>query len=57
MAKNIDRVLAIVNAAARLIEIESAYNAGKSARGATAAKRDLKTAYEDYMAHHAKGLQ
>jgi hypothetical protein len=33
MARNVDRVLRIVNAAARLIEIETAYNAGKSAKG------------------------
>jgi hypothetical protein len=57
MAKNVDRVLAIVSAAARLIEIETAFNAGKPAKGATAAKRHLKAAYEDYMSHHARDVQ
>jgi len=57
MAKNIDRVLRIVNAAAALIEFEAAYNAGKGARGTQAAKRALKAAYEDYMSHHARDVQ
>ncbi len=58
MAKNIDRVLRILNAAARLIEIETAYNApGKSTKGASAAKRELRAAYEDFMSHHARNVK
>jgi hypothetical protein len=57
MAKNIDRVLRIVNAAAALIQIEAAWNAGKGGRGSQAAKRELKAAYEDYMAHHAQDIK
>lgn len=55
-AKNVERAVRVVNAAARLIEIEALYNAGKSAKGATPAKRELKAAYEDYMSHHAKDV-
>jgi hypothetical protein len=57
VAKNIDRVLRIVDAAAALIQIEATWNAGKGARGAQAAKRELKAAYEDYMAHHAADVK
>ena len=57
MAKNIDRVLRIVNAAAALIQVESAWNAGKGGRGSQAAKRELKAAYDDYMSHHASDIQ
>jgi isoaspartyl peptidase/L-asparaginase-like protein (Ntn-hydrolase superfamily) len=56
MAKNIDRVVRIVEAAARLIEIEASFNAGKGGKGAAAAKRELKAAYEDYMQHHAQRI-
>ena len=57
MAKNIDRVLRIVNAAAALIQAEAAWNAGKGGRGSQAAKRELKAAYEDYMTHHAQDIK
>jgi hypothetical protein len=57
MAKNIDRVMRIVNAAAALIQIEAAWNAGKGGRGSQAAKRELKAAYKDYMSHHAADLR
>lgn len=57
VAKNIDRVLRIITAAAALVEIESKFNAGKSAVGATAAKRELKAAYEDYMSRHAARIR
>jgi hypothetical protein len=53
MAKNIDRVLRIIDAAAALIQIEAAWTAGKGGRGSQSAKRELKAAYEDYMSHHA----
>jgi hypothetical protein len=49
MAENVDRVLRIISVAARLIEIEAAWNAGKGGKGSTSAKRELETAYEDYM--------
>jgi hypothetical protein len=55
MAKNIDRVLRIIDAAA-LVQIEAAWNAGKGGRGSQAAKRELKAAYEDYMSHHAPDI-
>ena len=54
MAKNVDRVMRVVKAAAQLIEVETSFNAGKGRRGATAAKRELKEAYEDYMRHHGR---
>jgi hypothetical protein len=57
MAKNIDRVLRIVDAAVALIQIEAAWNAGKGGRGSQAAKRELKAAYEDYMSHHAADVK
>jgi hypothetical protein len=57
MAKNIDRVLRIIDAAAALIQVEAAWNAGKGGRGSQAAKRELKAAYEDYMTHHAADLK
>ena len=56
MAKNIDRVLRIIHAAAALIQVEAAWNAGKGGRGSQAAKRELKAAYEDYMSHHAPDI-
>jgi hypothetical protein len=56
MAKNIDRVLRIIEAAAALIQVEAAWNAGKGGRGSQAAKRELKAAYEDYMSHHAPDI-
>jgi hypothetical protein len=46
-----------VNAAAALIQIEAAWNAGKGGRGSRAAKRELKDAYEDYMSHHAQDIK
>jgi hypothetical protein len=57
MAKNVDRALRLVNAAVKLVEIETAYAARHSAPGATAAKREMKAAYEDYMSHHSKLLK
>jgi hypothetical protein len=57
MAKNIDRVLRIVDAAAALIQVEAAWNAGKGGRGSQAAKRELRAAYEDYMTHHAQDIK
>jgi hypothetical protein len=57
MAKNVDRVLRIIDAAATLIQIEAAWNAGKGGRGSQAAKRELKAAYEDYMSHHAADVK
>jgi hypothetical protein len=57
MAKNVDRALRLVNAAVRLVVIETAFSARNSAPGATAAKRELKAAYEDYMSHHSKLLK
>jgi hypothetical protein len=57
MAKNIDRVLRIIDAAAALIQVESAWNAGKGGRGSQAAKRELKAAYDDYMTHHAQDIR
>ena len=56
MAENVDRVLRIISAATRLIEIETAWNAHKSSKGAAAAKRQLKAAYQDYMSHHARAM-
>jgi hypothetical protein len=56
MAKNIDRVLRIIDAAAVLVQIEAAWNAGKGGRGSQAAKRELKAAYEDYASHHAPDI-
>jgi hypothetical protein len=56
MAKNVDRVPRIIEAASRLIEIEASYSAGKGAKGAAAAKRELKAAYEDYVQNHAREL-
>jgi hypothetical protein len=56
MAKNIDRVLRIVDAAAALIQIEAAWNAGKGGLGSQAAKKELKAAYDDYMSHHAPDI-
>jgi hypothetical protein len=57
MAKNIDRVLRIVDAAAALIQIEANWNAGKGGRGSQATKRELKAACEDYMSHHAPDVK
>lgn len=54
---NIDRVLRIIGAAAALIQIEAAWNAGKGGRGSQAAKRELKAACEDYMTLHASDLK
>jgi hypothetical protein len=57
MAKNVDRILRVVSAATALIEIEARYSAGKSAKGASPAKRELRQAFEDYMTHHAIGIK
>ena len=57
MAKNIDRVLRIIDAAATLIQIEAAWNAGKGGRGSQAAKRELKVAHDDYMTRHAQDIK
>lgn len=57
MAKNVDRILRVVAAATALVEIEARYSAGKSAIGASPAKRELRKAYEDYMSHHAIGVK
>jgi hypothetical protein len=56
MAKNIDRVLRIIDGAAALIQVEAAWNAGKGGRGSQAAKRELKAAYEDYRKNHASDI-
>jgi hypothetical protein len=57
MAKNVDRILRVVAAAAALIVIEGPHSAGMSAEGASPAKRELREAFEDYMSHHAIGVK
>lgn len=52
MAMNVDRAFRLVNAAVKIVAIETAFSLSKSAPGATAAKRELRAAYEDYMSHH-----
>jgi len=42
MAKNIDRVLRIIDAAAALIQVEAAWNAGKGGRGSPSREARVK---------------